>query len=31
MQAAHDSTVRSMQNISTHLQGVRVLKHTRQT
>lgn len=31
MQAAHDSTVRPLQNVSTHLQGVHVLKRTRQS
>lgn len=31
MQAAHDSTVRPLQNVSTHLQSVHVLKRTRQS
>jgi len=31
MQAAHDSTVHPLQNVSRHFQGVHVLKHTRQS
>jgi hypothetical protein len=31
MQAAHDSMVRPLQNVSTHFQGVHVLKCTRQS
>ena len=31
MQAAHDDTVRPLQDVSTHLQGVHVLKRTRQS
>jgi hypothetical protein len=31
MQAAHDDTVRPLENVCTHLQGVHVLKRTRQS